>query len=93
MMKARFRPDSKSRFFEIASNDGYLLRHFLPLGIPVNGIEPAPNVAAVACDKGVPTLVEFFGLNLAERLVSEASRSRLTALTEAPGRHSSCGRL
>jgi SAM-dependent methyltransferase len=71
MMKARFRLDSKSQVFEVASNDGYLLQHFLPLGIPVNGIEPAANVAAVARDKGVPTLVEFFGLKLAERLVSE----------------------
>ena len=40
--------------FEIASNDGYLLQHFLPLGIPVIGIEPAANVAEVARPEGYP---------------------------------------
>ena len=50
---------------ELASNDGYLLQHFLPLGVPVLGIEPAANVAKVAIDKGIPTLVEFFGVELA----------------------------
>ena len=49
-----------SDVFEIASNDGYLLQHFLPLGIPVTGIEPAANVAQVARQKNIPTLVEFF---------------------------------
>ena len=39
---------------EIASNDGYLLQHYLELGIPVLGIEPAQNVAAVAQESGVP---------------------------------------
>jgi SAM-dependent methyltransferase len=51
----------QSRVFEIASNDGYLLQHFLPYGIPVLGIEPSGNVAAVARDKGIPTATEFFG--------------------------------
>ena len=40
---------------ELASNDGYLLQHFLPLGIPVLGIEPAANVAKVAIEKGIPS--------------------------------------
>ena len=77
MAKARFGLDSRSRVFEIASNDGYLLQHFLPLGIPVIGIEPAANVAAVAQQKNIPTLVEFFGLKLAQRLVSEGHRADL----------------
>src|SRR5262245_7258136 len=62
MAKARVGLDSGSRVFEIASNDGYLLQHFLSLGVPVIGIEPAANVAAVARQKSIPTLVEFFGL-------------------------------
>lgn len=59
-------PDS--RVLEIASNDGYLLQHFVALGIPVLGIEPAANVAAVAIGKGVATEVAFFGLETARRL-------------------------
>jgi hypothetical protein len=77
MAKARFGLNSRSQVFEIASNDGYLLQHFQPLGIPVIGIEPAANVAAVAHQKGIPTLVEFFGLKLARRLVSEGHRADL----------------
>lgn len=68
---ARFGLGSKSHVVELASNDGYLLQHFLPLGVPVLGIEPAANVAEVARGKNVPTLVEFFGLSLAEKLASK----------------------
>jgi len=46
---------------EVASNDGYLLRHFVEAGIPVVGIEPAANVARVAREAGVPTETLFFG--------------------------------
>ncbi|MBZ9764462.1 class I SAM-dependent methyltransferase [Mesorhizobium sp. CA8] len=56
---------------ELASNDGYLLQHFLPLGIPVLGVEPAANVARVAVEKGVPTRVDFFGVRLALQMVAE----------------------
>ena len=77
MIKARFGLGSKSQVFEIASNDGYLLQHFLPLGVPVIGIEPAANVAEAARQKNIPTLVEFFGLKLAQQLVSEGRRADL----------------
>jgi hypothetical protein len=66
---ARFGLGPNSSVVEIASNDGYLLQHFLPLGVPVLGVEPAANVAEAARCKNVPTLVEFFGLSLARRLV------------------------
>jgi SAM-dependent methyltransferase len=56
---------------EIASNDGYLLQHYGNLGIPVLGIEPGANVARVAEGRGIPTLCEFFGLDLALRLAAE----------------------
>ncbi len=46
---------------EVASNDGYLLQHFLALGIPVLGIEPARNVAEVAQQLGIESVVEFLG--------------------------------
>ena len=77
MITQRLGLGPKSQVFEIASNDGYLLQHFLPMGIPVTGIEPAGNVAAVARQKNIPTLVEFFGVNLAQRLISEGKRADL----------------
>jgi hypothetical protein len=63
--------DTQSFVVEIASNDGYLLQHFLPKGISVLGVDPAANVAEAASERGVPTLTEFFGLELAERLARE----------------------
>jgi 2-polyprenyl-3-methyl-5-hydroxy-6-metoxy-1,4-benzoquinol methylase len=62
---------------EVASNDGYLLQHFLKKGIHVLGIEPAANVAKVAVEKGVPTLVKFFGEQTARELVEEGHRADL----------------
>jgi len=53
---------------EVASNDGYLLRNYQAQGIPVLGIEPARNVAAVAQGQGIPTICEFFDEKLALRL-------------------------
>jgi SAM-dependent methyltransferase len=70
-MKSRFGLDEKSFVVEVASNDGYLLQYFVQRNIPVLGIEPAANVAKVAVEKGVPTLVRFFGASLAEELVRE----------------------
>jgi hypothetical protein len=46
---------------EVASNDGYLLQHFMARGIPVCGVEPAKNVAEVAETLGIPTVVQFLG--------------------------------
>jgi SAM-dependent methyltransferase len=54
---------------EVASNDGYLLRHFAALGVPVLGVEPAANVAAAAVEAGVPTEVQFLGVETAAALV------------------------
>ena len=77
MITRRLGLGPKSQVFEIASNDGYLLQHFIPMGIPVIGIEPAANVAAVARQKNIPTLVEFFGVQLAQRLRSEGKLADL----------------
>jgi 2-polyprenyl-3-methyl-5-hydroxy-6-metoxy-1,4-benzoquinol methylase len=61
-MMERFGIGSESRVVEIASNDGYLLQHFVQRGVPVLGIEPAANIAKVAMEKGIPTEVRFFGM-------------------------------
>jgi hypothetical protein len=60
-MMGRFHLGPRHQVVELASNDGYLLQHFVAKGIRVLGIEPAANVAEVAVRKGVPTLVKFFG--------------------------------
>jgi SAM-dependent methyltransferase len=73
-MKSRFGLGKESFVVEVASNDGYLLQYFVQRKVPVLGIEPAANVAKVAVEKGVPTLVKFFGTTLAEELV-RAGRS------------------
>lgn len=56
---------------ELASNDGYLLRHYRDAGVPVLGIEPAANIAQVARDHGIPTIASFFDEPLAQRLKEE----------------------
>ena len=66
-----------SLVMEIASNDGYLLQHFVAKGIPVLGIEPAANIAAAAVAKGVPTVSRFFGARVAGELAAEYGRPDL----------------
>jgi SAM-dependent methyltransferase len=67
----------RSFVVEVASNDGYLLQHFVKKQIPVLGIEPAANVAQVAIDKGVPTRVAFFGESLARELAAGGQQADL----------------
>jgi SAM-dependent methyltransferase len=69
--------DSASFVVEIASNDGYLLKNFVQRGISCLGIEPAKGTAAAAQLVGVPTLVEFFNLELAEKLCAEDKQADL----------------
>jgi 2-polyprenyl-3-methyl-5-hydroxy-6-metoxy-1,4-benzoquinol methylase len=76
-MVDRFGLDRHSHVVEVASNDGYLLQYFKERGIPVLGIEPAANVAKVAEEKGLPTLVEFFGVETARSLVPESAADLL----------------
>ena len=66
---------SDSLVIELASNDGYLLRTFVEEGIPVLGIDPAIGPADAAEAIGVPTMREFFGVDVADRLTSEGTRA------------------
>lgn len=77
LMVERFGIDEKSFVVELASNDGYLLQYFVEKRVPVLGIEPAANVAAVAVKKGVPTLVKFFGRESAGELAASGKQADL----------------
>jgi SAM-dependent methyltransferase len=66
MAVERFGLGPGSQVVEVASNDGYLLQYFAARGVPVLGVEPTANTAAVAIAKGIPTIVDFFGRRLAE---------------------------
>jgi len=70
-MTRQFALNGQSFVVEVASNDGYLLQYFVQRKVPVLGIEPAANVAKVAVEKGVPTLVRFLGAQLASELAAE----------------------
>lgn len=76
-MQSRFGLCNNSFVVEVASNDGYLLQYFVRRNVPVLGIEPAANVAEAATAKGVPTLVKFFGAQLARELVKEGQSADL----------------
>ncbi len=76
-MIERFKLTKNSKVIEVASNDGYLLQYFKEKNIPVLGIEPAANTAEVAMEKGIDTLVEFFGTTLAKKLLSHNVKADL----------------
>jgi C-methyltransferase C-terminal domain/Putative zinc binding domain/Methyltransferase domain len=77
MISKRLKLGADDLVVELASNDGYLLQHFVGTGIQILGIDPAANVAEAAEARGVPTLVEFFGRESAQRLVDEGKRADL----------------
>ena len=76
-MTSRFGLNTESLVIEIASNDGYLLQYFKEKNIPVLGIEPTANTAKVAMDKGIKTIVDFFGVRLAKELASKNMKADL----------------
>src|ERR1035441_10891016 len=77
MMRSRFGLSSGSLVMEIASNDGYLLQHFVSAGVPVLGIEPAANVAKVAVERGVCSQGWFHGTASAESVVAKYGQADL----------------
>jgi SAM-dependent methyltransferase len=76
-MVERLALDKQSFVVELASNDGYLLQSFVRRGIPCLGIEPAANVARAAEEKGVPTLVKFFGRELGQEFADDGRQADL----------------
>ncbi len=77
LMLDRFGYNAESVIVEIASNDGYLLQYFKEKNIPVLGIEPAANTAQIAKEKGIETVVDFFGVRLANELVAKGMKADL----------------
>lgn len=76
-MISRFGFNANSHVVEIASNDGYLLQYFRERNVPVLGIEPTANTASVAIKKGIETITEFFGTELAQKLSSQGKKADL----------------
>ena len=76
-ISARLNLGPESLVIEVAANDGYLLKNFVSAGIPCLGIEPTASTAAAAESIGVPTLREFFGLALGQRLAGEGRQADL----------------
>lgn len=77
MMIKRFGYTKDHQVIEIASNDGYLLQYFLQKGVKVLGVEPTANTAAVAKDKGIDSIIDFFGVRLANELVKSNTKADL----------------
>ena len=73
----RFGLGSESLVVELASNDGYLLQHVVERGVPALGIEPAANVALAAQERGIETVVDFFGRELGAGLAAAGRRADL----------------
>jgi SAM-dependent methyltransferase len=73
----RLTPDSLVT--EVASNDGYLLQHFLAAGVPVLGVEPAANVAEAARARGITTEVRFLGAETGREIARRYGRADLVA--------------
>ena len=95
MAVERFGLNAESFVVELASNDGYLLRNFVDRGIPCLGVEPALNVAAVARERGIPTMTEFFGVEVGRKLAQDGRSADLVignnVLAQCPDIHDFVG--
>jgi hypothetical protein len=78
-MAERFGLGPDSLVVEVASNDGYLLQHFVAMDIPVLGVEPTANTAKAAIERGVPTEVAFFGEETGRRLAARGRADLMAA--------------
>jgi len=72
---SKFNISQEKQIIEIASNDGYLLKHFKKKNYSVLGIEPAKNIAKEAESNGIPTINKFFGIQIAKELLSQGKKA------------------
>jgi len=77
MIQKKLSLQADSFVIEVASNDGYLLKNFIEAGIPCLGIEPTKSTANAAIVLGIPVTCEFFGTNLANKLVAKGKQADL----------------
>ncbi len=77
MISSRLNLTNESFVVEIASNDGYLLKNFLPKQIPMLGVEPSMSVAAASRELKIPTITEFFTESLAKNLAADGKKADL----------------
>lgn len=75
----RFGLTGASHVVEVAANDGYLLQYVKEAGIPCTGIEPTSSTASAARTKGLEIVEEFFGVDLAQKLVAQGKAADLSA--------------
>jgi len=78
-MAERFSLGPDNLVVEVASNDGYLLQHFVAMDIPVLGVEPTANTAQAAIARGVPTDVAFFGEETGRKLAARGRADLMAA--------------
>ncbi|MFZ6753125.1 methyltransferase domain-containing protein [Undibacterium sp. Dicai25W] len=76
-MCERFKLGKQDCVVEVAANDGYLLQYVKAANIPCYGIEPTASTAAVARERGIEILSDFFGQDLASTLASEGRQADL----------------
>lgn len=74
---SRFNLSTENQVIEVASNDGYLLKHFKKKNFHILGIEPAKNIAKDAESNGIPTINKFFGIQTAQELSSDGKKADL----------------
>jgi SAM-dependent methyltransferase len=87
-MRNEFNLDRNTLVVDVASNDGYYLQHFVPWGIPVLGIDPAANIAAIANEKGIRTDCAYFGAKYAHDQQQKATLINATnVLAHVPNIH------
>jgi len=67
--------DGNSLAMELASNDGYLLKNYVDVGVPVLGIDPAEGPVEQARKIGVTSINDFFTMELAKKLADEGKKA------------------
>ena len=78
-MISRLKLSPQAHIAEVASNDGYLLRHFHEKGFKVTGIEPASGCAEAAKKLGIHSEIEFWGQTSSKKITAKRGQADLMA--------------